>query len=45
MDVFGYNPSFTPPIETITKITFVSMSKRGNSFTVRYGYRFEWEHA
>ena len=36
MDVFGYNPSFTPPIETITKITFVSdEAKRGNSFTVK----------
>lgn len=36
MDVFGYDPSFTPPIETITKIASVSdEAKRGTSFTVK----------
>jgi len=36
MDVFGYNPSFTPANETITKITSVSdEAKRGTNFTVK----------
>ncbi len=36
MDVFGYNPTFTPPIETVTQITSVSSeAKRGTNFTVK----------
>lgn len=36
MDVFGYNPSYTPEFETVTKITSVSdEAKRGTSFTVK----------
>lgn len=36
MDVFGYNPSFTPPNATFTEITYASAeAKRGTSFTVK----------
>jgi len=36
MDVFGYDPSFIPPVETITKITSVTAeAKRGTNFTVK----------
>lgn len=35
MDVFGYDTSYVPPIETITQITSVSPeAKRGTNFTV-----------
>ncbi len=36
MDVFGYNPSFTPEFETVTKLTSVSdEARRGTSFTAK----------
>ncbi len=36
MDVFGYDPSYTPPYETTTEITYASVeAKRGTSFTVK----------
>lgn len=36
MDVFGYNPSFTPSTETVTKIISVTdEAKRGTNFTVK----------
>ncbi len=36
MDVFGYEPSFTPPNETFTEITYASVeAKRGTSFSVK----------
>lgn len=36
MEVFGYDPSFTPPNDTLTAITSASSeAKRGTSFTVK----------
>ncbi|OPZ94033.1 MAG: Transglutaminase-like superfamily protein [Firmicutes bacterium ADurb.Bin419] len=36
MDVFGYDPLYTPPYETTTEITYASVeAKRGTSFTVK----------